>query len=196
MVAAAQDYGRFSMLRRRSVLLSALAGAVTSTFTVSRVAAQEATPDAMASHPIVGVWNVLAPDSPSLANFQADGSVTFAVAPSYVDPALGVVFQGSSIGTWEPTGERSIHGTWVTMLSDSNGAFLGTVTIDGYPEASEDGQTLIDDQSQALVTVRDAAGTTLQEMPAAGAPPVMGVRMGVGAPGFAELSAMTGTPTP
>ena len=82
------------------------------------------------------------------------------------------------------------------MLSDSNGAFLGTVTIDGYPEVSEDGQTLIDDQSQALVTIRDAAGTILQEMPAAGAPPVMGVRMGVGAPGFAELSAMTGTPTP
>ncbi len=156
--------------------------------------------DATARHPLVGVWNVLNPGSPSVANFQADGSVTFGQPPSYVDPALGVVFQGSSIGTWEPTGARSIHGTWVTWLSDGNGAILGTVTIDGYPEVSEDGLSLTDDQSQSMITIRDAAGGVVQEIAAAGAPPVIGNRIAVGQPNFpsgalAAATPETGTPT-
>ena len=156
--------------------------------------------DATASHPIVGVWNVLNPGSPSVANFQADGSVTFGQPPSYVDPALGVVFQGSSIGTWEPTGARSIHGTWVTWLSDSNGAFLGTYTVDGYPEVSEDGRSLTDDQSRTMITIRDAAGAVVQEFAAAGAPPVVGNRVAVGQPNFppgtrTDATPETGTPT-
>ena len=156
--------------------------------------------DATASHPIVGVWNVVAPGSPSVANFQADGSVTFATPPSYVDPALGVVFQGSSVGTWEPTGERSIHGTWITFLADSNGTFLGTVTIDGYPEVSEDGRSLTDDQSRVMITIRDAAGAVVQEFAAAGAPPVIGNRIAVGQPNFplgtrTDATPETGTPT-
>ncbi len=155
--------------------------------------------DATASHPIVGVWNVMAPGERSVANFQADGSVTFAAPANYVDPALGVVFQGSSIGTWEPTGERSIHGTWITMLSDSNGTFLGTATIDGYPEVSADGRSLTDDQSRVMITIRDAAGVVVQEIATAGAPPVIGNRIEVGRPNFPAATPVAtpaaGTPT-
>jgi hypothetical protein len=151
--------------------------------------------DATASHPIVGVWNAVAPGGPSVANFQADGSVTFAAPANYVDPALGVVFQGSSMGTWEPTGERSIHGTWITYLSDGDGTFLGTVTIDGYPEVSADGRSLTDDQSRVMITIRDAAGVVVQEIAPAGAPPVIGNRIEVGQPNFPPSTPTAGTPT-
>jgi hypothetical protein len=64
-------------MRRRSVLISALASAGASTFAVGRtsVVGQEATLDAMASHPIVGAWLVLKP-SPVPVIFVADGTIT------------------------------------------------------------------------------------------------------------------------
>lgn len=106
-----------------------------------------------------------------------------------------MTFVGPQVGTWEPTGPRSIHFTGVQLHSDANGTFTGTVTIDGYPEVSEDGQTLLDDQSQVVVTIRDAAGRILQEMPGAGGPPVTGMRMGVGMPGFVMGAPAAATPT-
>jgi len=60
---------------------------------------------------------------------------------------------------------------------------------------SEDGLTLLDDQLQGTITLRDAAGAIVQEFPAAGDPPVTGVRMGVGAPGFPEAAPGAATPT-
>ena len=51
------------------------------------------------------------------------------------------------------------------MLSDTNGALLGTVTMDGYPRASEDGQTFIDDGELVMVTIRDPAGAIVQRFP-------------------------------
>jgi hypothetical protein len=107
-------------------------------------------------------------------------------APRDPSGAQGVTFVGPQVGTCEPTGPRSIHFTGVQLHSDVNGVFTGTVTIDGYPEVSEDGQTLVDDQSQVTITIRDAAGFIVQEVPGAGAPPVTGIRMGVGAPGFPQ----------
>ena len=50
-------------------------------------------------------------------------------------------FVSTQVGTWEPVGPRSVHFTGVQLLSDANGAFVGTVTIDAYPMVSEDGQT-------------------------------------------------------
>jgi hypothetical protein len=81
----------------------------------------------------------------------------------------------------------------VQIHSDAEGNYVGSVTIDGYPVVSEDGQSLLDDQSQGTITIRDAAGAVVQEMPTAGAPPVTGIRMGAGAPGFPEATA---TPAP
>jgi hypothetical protein len=181
-----------STVSRRAALAGLAAGGIGVALgtSVRLASAQDA-----ASHPIVGVWNAQTPAGPALANFQADGSVTFGAPPSYVDPALGVVFQSASIGTWEPTGERSIHGTWIYMLSDGNGTFLGTVTIDGYPEVSADGRSLTDDQSRAMITIRDAAGTVLQEIAGAGAPPVNANRVAVGQPNFPPGTPTAGTPT-
>jgi hypothetical protein len=181
-----------SIVSRRTAFAGLAAGGIGIALgtSVRLAAAQDA-----ASHPIVGVWNVQTPTGPSLANFQADGAATFGTVPSYVDPALGVVLQSSSFGVWEPTGDRSIHFTQVTLLSDANGTYLGTVTVDGYPEVGADGRSLTDDLSQTHVTIRDAAGTVLQEIPGAGAPHVVGNRIEVGQPNFPPGTPTAGTPT-
>jgi hypothetical protein len=164
--------------------------------TRSRVAtAQEASPEAMASHPIVGAWNVMTPGGPSLAVFSADGTNIQGLPATQAGPQ-GVDFVGAQVGTWEPVSARGIHFTGVQLHSDANGTFTGTVTIDGYPEVSEDGQTILDDQSQVMITIRDAAGAIVQQVPGAGSPPVTGTRMGVGSPGFPEGTPTAATPTP
>jgi len=69
-----------------------------------------------------------------------------------------------------------------------------SATIDGCPVIGEDGQTLLADQSQGQITIRDAVGAIVEEIAAAGAPPVTGVRMGVGAPGFPVATLTAATP--
>jgi hypothetical protein len=156
-----------------------------------QAAAQDATPDAMANHPIVGAWMVTTPIGPSLAVFFADGINIQGLQASQAGP-LGVTFVGPQVGVWEPTGPRSVHFTGVQWHSDATGTLVGTVTIDGYPTVSEDGQTLLDDNPESGPTIRDAAGTILDVL--RGGPPVTAVRMGVGAPGFPEASPEAGTP--
>jgi hypothetical protein len=41
-----------------------------------------------------------------------------------------VVLQGTAIGVWEPSGDRSVHLTYVQAISDLNGTYLGTLTRD------------------------------------------------------------------
>ena len=183
-----------SLSRRHALARFSVAAAALSLGSpVSRATAQEATPHAMADHPIVGVWNVITPGGPSLAVFFADGTNIQGLPATQVAPR-GVTFVGPQVGTWVPTGPRSIHFTGVQLHSDANGIFTGTVTIDGYPDVSEDGKTVLDDQSRSVVTIRDAAGVIVQEIPGAGAPPVTGVQMAPGAPGFPNGSS-SATPT-
>jgi len=190
-------------MRRRSILLSAVSGALTGALAVSRsTTAQEATPSAVANHPIVGAWLVMDPSDPlntRPALFAADGTLTVGYAPSRTDPARGVVLQGTAIGVWEPTGERSIHLTYVQAISDLNGTYLGTLTRDAHPEVSEDGQSFRDDGTQVHITFRDASNTIVNEVGGGGAEAatrqVHAIRMQVGNPGFQEATPVTGTPT-
>lgn len=153
-------------------------------------AAQDA--DALANHPIVGAWHAITPGGPAPGMFFADGTALIVVQATQVSP-WGVTFVSAQPGTWEPVSERGIHFTGVQLHSDATGTFVGSVTIDGYPVVSEDGQTLFDDQSQGTVTIRDATGAIMQEISTAGARPVTGIRMGVGAPGFPDGSGATPT---
>jgi len=163
--------------------------------TAREAEAREATPASLAGHPIVGAWNAMTPGGPSLAVFAADGTATFANPTTAADPSRGVVYQSPSVGTWEPTGPRSIHFTASLVVTDANGVHVGYYTNDAYPEVSEDGQSLVDDQSRGRVTIRDAAGAAVQEFATAGAPPVTGSRMGVGSPGFPAATPGAATPT-
>jgi hypothetical protein len=148
----------------------------------------------MAGHPIVGTWNAMTPGGPALAVFAADGTVIIVVPATQAGPQ-GVTFVSAQPGTWEPISARGVHFTGVQLHSDASGTYTGSVTIDGYPVVSEDGQTLLDDQAQGKFTLRDAAGAVVQEMATAGAPPVTGTRMGVGSPAFPAGTPTTATPT-
>ncbi|MDQ3224569.1 MAG: hypothetical protein M3Q75_14035 [Gemmatimonadota bacterium] len=190
-------------MRRRSVLLSAVSGALTGALAASRTTtAQEATPSAMANHPIVGAWLVMNPSDPLNARpaiFAADGTMTVGYVPSSIDAERGVVLQGTAIGVWEPSGERRVHLTYVQALSDLDGTYLGTRTRDAYPEVSEDGQSFRDDGTQVHITFRDAANTIVNEASGGGAEAatrqVHAIRMRVGNPGFIETPPVSGTPT-
>jgi hypothetical protein len=191
-------------MRRRSVLLSAVSGALTGAFAASRTTtAQEATPSALANHPIVGAWLVMDPSDPlntRPAIFAADGTLTVGYVPAgYLQRERGVVLQGTAIGVWEPTGERSVHLTYVQSLSDLNGAYLGTLTRDAYPEVSDDGQSFLDDGTRVHITFRDATNTIVNEVGGdsaeAATRQVHAIRMQVGNPGFPEGIPMAGTPT-
>jgi hypothetical protein len=46
-----------------------------------------------------------------------------------------------------------------------------------------------------MITIRDAAGVVVQEIAAAGAPPVIGNRIEVGRPNFPPGTPTAGTPT-
>jgi hypothetical protein len=104
-----------------------------------------------------------------------------------------VEFISTQAGRWEPVSERGIHFTSVQWHSDANGVYTGSVTVDGYPVVSEDGQTLLDTGTPGSVTIRDAAHQVVQVV--TNPPPVTGVRMRVGTPGFPEGTSVTGTPT-
>jgi hypothetical protein len=177
-----------------SAMVSALAGVVSA---LRPAAAQDATPfpNPRRGHPIVGVWLVTTPIGPSLAVFSADGSNIQGVPTVQAGPH-GVTFTGAQVGTWEPISDRQIHFTGVQLQTDATGTFVGTVTIDGHPRVSDDGQTLIDDAPETTITIRDATNAVVQVIhPNPGSPPAMGVRMGVGAPGFPIGTPVAGTPT-
>jgi hypothetical protein len=164
----------------------ALALAVTS----EQAAAQDATPFPMTGHPIVGVWNVKAAPGPNVAAFFADGTAILALPTTSIGPQ-GVQFVTALVGMWEPITTRGVHFTAVQLISDINGTFTGSATVDGHPVVSEDGQTLSDDAPETAVTIRDAAGTTVAVIPGL----ATAVRMGVGRPGFPEATPIAGTPT-
>jgi hypothetical protein len=179
-------------MRRRSVLLSAVASTLSGALAVRHTAtAQEATPSAMATHPIVGSWMVTTPAGLAMATFFADGT-NIQGLPATMPGPQGVTFVSTQVGRWEPIDERSVHFTGVQLHTDANGTLVGNVTIDGHPTVSEDGQTLRDDNPESGPTIRDVAGNVF-DVPRGG-PPATGVRMGVGSPGLPEGTPVSGTP--
>lgn len=191
-------------LDRRTALASAgvMAAVLGAGSRVGLANAQEAAVD-LSAHPLAGTWLAMAnpalsdePQFPAPSLFAADGTVLLVFPAAQVGPQ-GVAFNAPVMGVWEADSDRRGHFTAVQLLSDANGTFLGSVTIDGYPEVSEDGQSFIDDNSRVMVTIRDAAGAIVDQIMPTGEAvgrPVTAVRMGVGAPGFpVETSA---TPIP
>ena len=110
-------------------------------------AAQEAPSEAMATHPMVGAWMASTPSGLAPGIFFPDGTVIVSV-PATGNSPLGTTYVSTSIGTWEPVSERGIHFTGVQLHSDANGNYVGSVTIDGHPVVSEDGQSFVDDSPE------------------------------------------------
>lgn len=156
--------------------------------------AAQTKPD-LAMHPIVGVWLVTTPIGPSFAVFSADGVNIQGVPTAQAGPQ-GVTFTGAQVGTWEPISERGVHFTGVQLQTDASGKYLGSVTIDGHPVVSADGQRIVDDSPATTITVRDATGNVVNVVkPNPGSPPATGVRLKPGFAGFPAGTPATGTPT-
>lgn len=159
--------------------------------------AQEET-DTLAGHPLVGTWLAMAPGGASPETFAADGS--FIASPPILEAGSeGVTFLSPLLGVWESTGERSGHFTAVQALSDASGAYTGSLTIDGYLDVSDDGQSFIDDGPETTLTFRDAANTVVAvvkpyEAGDDSVAPVTAIRMAVDAPGFPAETTAEATP--
>jgi hypothetical protein len=190
-----------SDMNRRAALGSA--GAIAAVLSIGnrldRAVAQDAAVD-LSGHPLAGMWMAMAnpplPDDPQFpvpSLFAADGTVLLIFPTTQVGPQ-GVVFNSPIMGRWEADSDRRGHFTAVQLQTDANGALVGSVTIDGYPEVNEDGQTFIDDGSRAVTTIRDATGAIVQEISGEFDRPVTAIRMGVGSPGFPD-GEMAATPT-
>ncbi|MDQ3540216.1 MAG: hypothetical protein M3440_05965 [Chloroflexota bacterium] len=147
----------------------------------------------VADHPLIGIWMAMVtlPSAPDVAVavpsiYSADGSVLLVFPVSQVGPN-GVQLKSVSVGTWEAVDERRGHFTAVQSLTDVDGNYLGSMTIDGYPAVSEDGQTFEDQSPDALITIRDAANAIVATVEGGSPNPVLGIRMGAGNPGFPEI---------
>lgn len=152
-------------------------------------AAQAAPPASLAGHPLVGSWVAMTPFGASAETFSADGSFV-AGYPVVEQGPMGAAYYSAGVGVWESTGTNSGHFTSVQAITDVNGVSLGTLTIDGHLDVSDDGQRFVDDASETALTFRDANGaivTIVRPFQGDGPKiPVTGTRMAVGAPGIPE----------
>lgn len=191
-----------SSLSRRAALLG---GSATATAAGIGLLAQPARAHEhdYSDHPLTGIWLAMAnppipedPQFPATSLFAADGTVLLVFPGSQVGPQ-GPFLGTPVLGVWEPDSDRRGHFTAVQVMSTTDGILLGTLTIDGFPEVSEDGETLIDDGSRATITMRDATGAIVNQIIPNGQPagrPVTAVRLRVGNPGFPD-AASAATPT-
>jgi hypothetical protein len=180
---------------RRAALIGLGAGAVglTATLGQASTALGQDTPD----HPFVGCWLAMvstAPDVPPVANVSiatADGFIVNMAPVSRVGPN-GVTIASGGAGRWESTGERSVHFTTVQVLSNQDGVFLGTLTIDAHPTVNDDGMGFVDDAPDGQATIRDATGAVVSTMPTnRDTNPLLATRVDVGAPGFPDATPAT-----
>jgi hypothetical protein len=146
-----------------------------------------------ADHPLMGMWLAMANPArrgvdsqfPAPSLFAADGTVVLGFVPAEIGMSGDIQFPGSPMGVWEPYDERTGHFTAVQAIADKTGALIGSVTIDGHPKVSEDGLSFIDDGSLVTVTIRDPTGAVVTVVPpSTDGPPVTGIKMRVGNPGF------------
>ncbi len=190
---------RSKPLNRRAALAHVGVGAMAAGLgsNVSHAAAQDAGND-LANHPLVGTWAVTTPGGVVPQTHGADGSVVAAFPPNYVDPGLGLTFQGTALGRWEPDGERIGRFTALQALSDANGVYVGTFLLAAGVEVSEDGQTWSSADLDARIILRDAANTILLDQALPAEPMVTATRMGATADSVVlpEMTAMAATPQP
>jgi hypothetical protein len=149
-----------SRLSRRSALSGVgVAAAALGLSTVDRVAAQEATPAAMAGHPLVGTWivdrNPADPaEMPTTNVLTADGGL--------IDPSVGAA------GVWVATGERTADFTLIAIFEQG-------MAVTGQPAAGGGSYFVVrgslavdagDDTATATVSQTQVAadGTVLLQM--------------------------------
>jgi len=180
-------------MRRRSVLISAVSGAVTSALAVGRTTqAQDSTPRVMASHPLVGTWivdrNPADPtEMPTTNVITADGGlidppvgpagVWAATGPDTADFTLIAIFeQGMAVTGQQTAGGGSYFVVRGSLAVDAGGD-TATATV-SQTHVAPDG-TVLDQLAEGTSTYlrlkvepQDAVGQPLAGFPAWAAPSV------------------------
>ena len=151
----------------------------------------------LASHPLVGTWAAITPGGVVPQTHHADGTIIAAFPPSYVDPGLGLTFQGPALGRWESTGARSGRFMFLQALADNAGTYVGTFQLAADIEASEDGQTW-SGTNEAHAIMRDAGNAVIFDEVLAFDTPVLGTRLGatIESVVLPVATPTAGTPTP
>lgn len=176
-----------SSISRRTALAGLGAGALgVSLAAAHHVSAQDATPGAMAAHPIVGTWIIdrdvtTATEAPSIVVVTADGGV--------IDPSQGVA------GAWKATGERTIAWTLVGTLPANEGTIVvrstGEVDETGMSQTGTYTVTIVAPDGSVMTTISgDSIGVRLPIEPVeAGGTPLPGI------PTWSPVPATDATPT-
>ncbi len=145
----------------------------------------------LADHPLTGSWLVLVTfeagntvAATSIAG--ADGSLLLVFPPSETGPSGEIRFRGPAVGAWEPVDDRTGHYTIVHVLSDTDGTYLGTMTLAGRSVVSDDGRTLDDVTADRMLTLRDPANAITAEVRGGSVRSLTGHRITPGHPGFPE----------
>jgi hypothetical protein len=86
----------------RRIAIAGLAVGGLGTAIIPTVAARQASPEAMATHPMVGTWLAITPGGPTPAHFLADGSFLASSAPISVDAEGTITYFSPRTGAWEP----------------------------------------------------------------------------------------------
>jgi len=178
-------------LSRRTALAGLSTAGLGLALTTPRRHASAQGTDDLAGHPLAGTWAVMTPGGIVPQIHGADGSLIAAFPPSYVDPALGLTFQGPALGRWEADGERTGHFTFIQALSDPDGTYTGTFQLADELEVSADGQAWSGSTS-AHIIVRDAANNVLVDEEIPFDSPVTATRIGAT---IESVVLPTGTPT-
>ena len=108
--------------------------------------AQDASPDAMAGHPIVGTWVI---DRNTATTNEVPVVVVFTTDGGFIDPGQGVA------GVWEATGPRSAAMTIVPFVDGGAGGY-GVVRATWEVDAGGDAMS-----GPAVVTVVTPDGTVV-----------------------------------
>ena len=114
----------------------------------------------MATHPYVGSWMCQIPGSSfgrGTISVHADGTTLGTGPLTSVGPDGKVALTSPSVGTWQPTGPRTAHGTSVFYFSDLAGAYTGSLTFDGSDTVNADGMSTYEEPG-ATVTIPRRAG--------------------------------------
>jgi hypothetical protein len=108
--------------------------------TTRHAAAQDATPAAMAGHPIVGTWII---DRNTATTNDVPVVVVFTDTGGFIDPGQGVA------GVWEATGPRSAA---KTLIGFPDGGAGGYVVIRATWEVDAGGDTMSGPAVRTVVT--------------------------------------------
>ena len=159
--------------------------------TIHHASAQDAAAE-IAKHPLVGSWmGGSNPNDVGLSHFAADGSFSGQGSVIATGPDGALIYSDPAKGVWEPDGARGAHLTFTWASRDATGAVTGYTTVDGYPVASEDGTSFLDDGTKVVITLRDPTGAVTQVINTV--PRVIGVRVTPGKPGYEEVLALLAT---